>query len=68
MDDVTALDVEDQTEVFTGLVDLDNVHETGGELGIGTDLAINLDQALFQDGFHFLGGQCVLQTVTQENG
>jgi hypothetical protein len=23
---------------------LDNVHETGGELGIGTDLAINLDR------------------------
>ena len=63
MDDVTALDVEDQTEVFTGLVDLDNVHETGGELGIGTDLAVNLDQPLLHDSLNLLGGQSILQTV-----
>ena len=67
MDDITALDVKDQSEVFASLVDLDNVHEASGELGVGTDLAVDLDQALLQDGFHFLGGQCVLQAVTQEN-
>lgn len=37
-----ALDVIDQTEVFSGLLDLDDVHESGGELGVSPDLAINL--------------------------
>ena len=37
-----ALDVIDETEVFTGLLDLDDVHEAGGELGIGPNLAVDL--------------------------
>jgi len=54
VDDITTLDIEYQTEVFASLVNLNNVHKTCGELGVSTDLAVDLDQALFQDGFHFL--------------
>ena len=58
-----SLDVVDDPEVLAGLVDLDHVHEAGGELGVGPGLAINLDQALLHDGLDLLHGNGVLQTV-----
>ena len=67
MDGITALDVEDETEVLAGLVDLHNIHESSGELGIGTDFAVNLDEPLLQDGLDLLAGQSVLETISQEN-
>ena len=63
MDGEASLDVVDDPEVLAGLVDLDHVHETGGELGVGPGLAINLDQALLHDGLDLLHGDGVLQTV-----
>ena len=63
VDGETSLDVVDDPEVLAGLVDLDHVHETGGELGVGPGLAINLDQALLHDGLDLLHGDGVLQTV-----
>ena len=63
MDGEASLDVVDDPEVLAGLVDLDHVHETGGELGVGPGLAINLDQALLHDGLDLLHGNGVLQTV-----
>ena len=51
-----ALGVVDKTEVLAGLLDADDVHEAGRVCGIGADLAINLDQALHDDG---LGLACV---------
>jgi hypothetical protein len=41
-----ALGVVDQTEVLASLLDANDIHETGWVCGIGTNLAINLDQAL----------------------
>ena len=63
VDREASLDVVDDPEVLAGLVDLDHVHETGGELGVGPGLAIDLDQALLHDGLHLLHGNGVLQTV-----
>ena len=37
-----ALNVVDQAEVFSGFLDLDDVHESNGELGLGPDLAVDL--------------------------
>jgi len=56
VDGETALGIVHQTEVFASLLDADNVHETSWVGGIGSDLAINLDQALHDDG---LGLACV---------
>lgn len=47
---VTALGVEDQTEVLASLVDGDDVHQSSGEGGVGADLSVNLDEALHEDG------------------
>ena len=63
MDGEASLDVVDDPKVLSSLVDLDDVHEAGGELGVGPGLAINLDQTLLHDGLHLLHGDGVLQTV-----
>ena len=75
-----SLHVVQDAEVLSGLLDLDDVHEPSGEpeqdsvikelvetilLGVGADLAVNLDQSLLQDGLNLLGGQGVLQTVPE---
>ena len=61
----TSLYVVYDPKVFTSLVNLDNIHEAGGELGVGPGLAVNLDQTLLHDGLHFLHVECVLQTVPE---
>ncbi len=37
-----SLDVVDKAEVLVGLLQLDDVHEAGGELGVSPDLAVDL--------------------------
>ena len=65
MDGETSLDVVDDPEVLSSLLDLDDIHEAGGELGVGPGLAVNLDQTLLHDGLHLLHVECVLQTVPE---
>jgi len=59
----SSLHVVDDTEVLSGLFNLDNIHESSRELGISPGLAINLDQPLLEDGLHLLGAQGILQTI-----
>ena len=59
----TSLHVVYDPKVFTSLVNLDDIHEAGGELGVGPGLAVNLDQPLLHDSLNLLGGQSILQTV-----
>ena len=47
---VATLGVEDKAEVLASLVDRDDVHETSGEGRVGADLAVNLYEALHEDG------------------
>lgn len=42
-------------------------HESSGEVGVGADLAVNLDQALHHDLCDLGVGQGVLQAVAQED-
>ena len=65
VDRETSLHVVDDPEVLSGLVDLDDVHEAGGELGVGPGLAVDLDQTLLHDGLHLLHVECVLQTIPE---
>merc|ERR1719228_1424260 len=64
--DEPSLHVVDDAEVLTGLLNLDDIHKASGELGVGPELAINLDQSLLTDGLHLLHGEGILQTVPQE--
>ena len=67
VDGESSLDVVDDPEVLSSLLDLDDIHEAGGELGVGPGLAVNLDQTLLHDGLHLLHVECVLQTVPKIN-
>lgn len=64
---VAALGIVDKAEVLAGLLDRDHVHEPGGEGGIGADLAVDLDEALHEDGLGLTGIERVLQSVTDED-
>src|ERR1700760_1592407 len=46
----TTLGVVDETEVFASLFDTNHIHETSWESWISADLAINLDEALHDNG------------------
>ena len=66
MDGEASLHVVDDPEVLASLVDLDDVHEAGGELRVGPSLAIDLDQTLLHDGLNLLHGDGVLQAVPEQ--
>jgi len=55
-----ALDIVDQTEVLASLLDGDDIHEAGRVGGIGANLAIDLDQALHDDGVHLARVESIL--------
>ena len=67
VDGEAALGVVDQAEVLARLLDRNDVHQARGEGGVGADLAVNLDEALHEDGIDLAGVERVLQTVTEEN-
>lgn len=67
VDGVTTFGVVDETEVLSGLLDGDDVHESGRVVGIRADLSVDLDETLHDDGRNFLSGECVLESVTQED-
>ena len=63
VDSETALGVVDEAEVLAGLLDGDNIHETSRVGGVGADLAIDLDEALHDNGLHLATVEGVLQTA-----
>ena len=46
VDSESSLDVIDKTEVFIGLLDGDDVHESSGEVHISSHFAVNFNQSL----------------------
>jgi hypothetical protein len=67
VDGEAALGVVDQAEVLAGLLNGDDVHQSRGEGGVGADLAVNLDEALHEDGIDLAGVESVLQAVAEED-
>jgi hypothetical protein len=67
VDGETALGVVDQAEVLAGLLDGDDVHETGGEGAVGADLAVDLDEALLDDGLDLVTVERILKAVAEED-
>jgi hypothetical protein len=56
------LGVVDETEVLAGLLDCDHVHVAGRVGRVGADLAVDLDEALHQDGLGLASVEGVLET------
>lgn len=67
VDGEAALGVIDETEVLARLLDGDDVHEAGRVGDIGADLAVNLDQALHENGLGLAVVQRVLEAVAHED-
>lgn len=67
VDGEAALGVVDETEVLASLVDGDDVHEAGGVGHVGADLAVDLDEALHEDGAGLAEVEGVLEAVAEED-
>jgi hypothetical protein len=67
VDGEAALGVVDETEALASLLDGDDVHEAGGVGLIGADLAIDLDQALHEDGLGLAVVEGILEAVSDED-
>jgi len=67
VDDEATLSIVQQAEVLLGLLQRDNIHETGRVGVIGADLSVDLDQALDEDHLSLTVVQGVLQAVTEED-
>ena len=66
VDGEAALGVVDEAEVLASLLNGDDIHQTGGEGGVGADLAVNLDEALHEDGIDLASVERVLQAVAEK--
>lgn len=62
VDGEAALGVVDEAEVLARLLDTDDIHEAGRVGGVGADLAIDLDQALHDNGLGLAGVERILQS------
>ena len=56
-----------QAEVLVGLLDRDDVHETGRVGRIGARLAVDLDEPLHEDVLDLLASQRILEAVAQQD-
>jgi len=68
VDGEATLDVVKETEVLSRLLDRDDILETGGVGLVGSDLVVDLDEALLDDEGDLTSGKSVLQTVANEDG
>lgn len=67
VDNKATLNVVKDAEVLTSLLDLDDIHETGGVVDISANLAINLDVTLHNNGVGLTLVQSILQTVADKD-
>lgn len=63
VDSEAALGIVDQAEVLASLLDGDDVHEAGGEGDVGSDLVVDLDEALHHDGLGLAAGMGMLAVL-----
>lgn len=61
------LDIVEDTEVLSALLNGDNIHESSRVAWLSADLAVDLDESLCGDGLNFTSGQGVLETISQQD-
>lgn len=65
VDGEATLGVVDETEVLAGLLDADDVHETGRVGRVSADLAVDLDETLHHDRLGLTAVKRVLETINE---
>jgi len=68
VNDESALGVIDESEVLVGLLEGDNIHETGWVFAISSDLAVNLDHLSHHDLLALVASKSVVESVSDEDG
>ena len=66
MDGEAALGVVDETEVLASLLDGDDIHEAGWVGLVGSDLAIDLDEALHNNLLGLATVERILQSARRQ--
>jgi hypothetical protein len=67
VDGEAALGIVDETERLASLFNANNVHEAGGEVGIGANLGVDGDEALHDDRLDFTTVESILETIAKED-
>jgi len=67
VDGESALDVVQKSECLVCGLDGDDILETSGEGGVGSDLTVDLDVSLHKNDLGFTSVEGVLQSVSQQN-
>jgi len=67
VDRETTLGVPDEAEIFLGLLDGDDVHESRWELHVGAHFTVNLNKALHDDHLDLSVGEGVLKTIAEQD-
>jgi hypothetical protein len=67
MESEPTLHIKQQTEMFIGALNGNNVHEASREGGIGTNLAINTNNALVENQGNLTPSESIFQTVTEKH-
>jgi hypothetical protein len=63
----SSLDVKEETEVLSSLLNGDDILETSREVGIGSGSLVDLDESLHEDESNFSLGESVSQSVSQQD-
>lgn len=67
VDNESTFNVVKNTEVLAGLLQLDDVHETGGVIDVSTDSIVDFDKTLHDDAVDLLLVKGILQLVTDQD-
>jgi hypothetical protein len=67
VDGVSSLGVIEESVVLVGCLDGNDVHESSGESGVSSDLAVDLDESLLDDHGDLTSSECVFESVAQQD-
>lgn len=68
VDDESTFGVVDQSEVFVGLLDRDDIHETGWVFHVGSDFTVDFDHSSLKDFLALVAGEGVVESVSEKDG
>jgi hypothetical protein len=68
VDDESAFGVVDQSEVLVGLLNRDDVHETGWVFHVGSYFLVDLDHSVHHDLLALVSGKGVVESISDEDG